>query len=269
MLPTLIRLYLALRTAWHRAFTAWQPPRHMPAALAGRYTQGGAIPVLDWYVHEGPPRPLRWTERSYGWRPRRAARRERLYYGDTDLHLHAALDACEVRGLDVVILGSETPWYECVCVERGARVTTVEYRDVACSIPGLRVLKPGALAAAPERFDVALSISSVEHAGLGRYGDPLDPDADLAAMAELARLLRPGGRLLMAVPVGADAVVWNAHRIYGRARLPRLLAGWRVLGTFGYDERMLDAAPGRWDQQPVWLLEPDPSRPAEELGHTN
>ena len=38
-----------------------------------------------------------------------------------------------------------------------------------------------------ERFDVVLSISSVEHDGLGRYGDALDPDADLHAMRFLQR----------------------------------------------------------------------------------
>jgi SAM-dependent methyltransferase len=55
----------------------------------------------------------------------------------------------------------------------------------------------------------------VEHVGLGRYGDPLDPDGDLKAMAELARVLAPGGSLLFVVPVGRPRVVFNAHRVYG------------------------------------------------------
>jgi len=54
----------------------------------------------------------------------------------------------------------------------------------------------------------------VEHVGLGRYGDPLDPDADLKAMRELARVLAPGGNLLFVVPVGQPRVMFNAHRIY-------------------------------------------------------
>ena len=54
----------------------------------------------------------------------------------------------------------------------------------------------------------------VEHVGLGRYGDPLDPDGDVAAMNELARVLAPGGHLLFVVPVGAPRVQFNAHRIY-------------------------------------------------------
>ena len=54
----------------------------------------------------------------------------------------------------------------------------------------------------------------VEHIGLGRYGDPLDYDGDLKAMAELQRVLAPGGFLLFVVPVGSPRLLFNAHRIY-------------------------------------------------------
>jgi SAM-dependent methyltransferase len=55
----------------------------------------------------------------------------------------------------------------------------------------------------------------VEHVGLGRYGDPIDPLGDKKAMAELARVVAPGGLLLFVTPVGKPEVVFNAHRIYG------------------------------------------------------
>ncbi|MDT8284419.1 MAG: DUF268 domain-containing protein [Thermovirgaceae bacterium] len=54
----------------------------------------------------------------------------------------------------------------------------------------------------------------VEHIGLGRYGDPVDPSGDLRAMSELKRVLAPGGTLLLVVPVGEPKVMFNAHRIY-------------------------------------------------------
>jgi hypothetical protein len=54
----------------------------------------------------------------------------------------------------------------------------------------------------------------VEHIGLGRYGDPLSPTADVVAMRELARVLAPGGNLLFVVPVGRPRVCFNAHRVY-------------------------------------------------------
>lgn len=55
---------------------------------------------------------------------------------------------------------------------------------------------------------------TVEHVGLGRYGDPLDPDGDLKAVRELKRVLAPGGSLLFVVPVGKPKLAFNAHRIY-------------------------------------------------------
>ena len=55
---------------------------------------------------------------------------------------------------------------------------------------------------------------TVEHIGLGRYGDPLDYDADLKAIRELKRVLKPEGDLLFVVPIGKPKIMFNAHRIY-------------------------------------------------------
>lgn len=55
----------------------------------------------------------------------------------------------------------------------------------------------------------------VEHIGLGRYGDPLDPEGDLKAIAELQRVVARGGHMLFVVPVGSvPRLMFNAHRIY-------------------------------------------------------
>lgn len=55
---------------------------------------------------------------------------------------------------------------------------------------------------------------TVEHVGLGRYGDPIDPDGDLRATGELARVVKEGGSLLFVVPIGKPRIQFNAHRIY-------------------------------------------------------
>jgi SAM-dependent methyltransferase len=55
---------------------------------------------------------------------------------------------------------------------------------------------------------------TVEHVGLGRYGDPIDPNGDLKAISELKRVLANGGSLLFVVPVGKPKIEFNAHRIY-------------------------------------------------------
>lgn len=55
---------------------------------------------------------------------------------------------------------------------------------------------------------------TVEHVGLGRYGDKIDPDGDLKAIGELKRVLAPDGNLIFVVPVGETKMRFNAHRIY-------------------------------------------------------
>jgi hypothetical protein len=59
----------------------------------------------------------------------------------------------------------------------------------------------------------------VEHIGLGRYGDPLDPKGDKKAIEELKRITAKGGMLLFVVPVGAPRVMFNAHRIYAYGQI--------------------------------------------------
>ena len=61
----------------------------------------------------------------------------------------------------------------------------------------------------------------LEHVGLGRYGDPLDSEGDLKAIAELKRVIAPGGNLILTVPIGQPKVIFNAERIYSYAQIMR------------------------------------------------
>jgi len=55
---------------------------------------------------------------------------------------------------------------------------------------------------------------TIEHIGLGRYGDEIDPQGDIKAINELKRVLKQGGDLLFVTPVGKPKIEFNAHRIY-------------------------------------------------------
>jgi SAM-dependent methyltransferase len=73
----------------------------------------------------------------------------------------------------------------------------------------------------PDQSIASLScMHVVEHIGLGRYGDPLDPAGDLKAIAELKRVLAVGGDLLFVVPIGGTPkILFNAHRIYSYCQI--------------------------------------------------
>jgi GT2 family glycosyltransferase/tetratricopeptide (TPR) repeat protein len=68
----------------------------------------------------------------------------------------------------------------------------------------------------------------VEHIGLGRYGDPIDPDGDLKAIEELKRVVSPSGQLLFVVPIGKPKLVFNAHRIYSYDQIVRYFEGFYI-----------------------------------------
>ncbi|MBI5649276.1 MAG: DUF268 domain-containing protein [Chloroflexi bacterium] len=82
----------------------------------------------------------------------------------------------------------------------------------------------------PTTFDVIICCSMIEHVGItGRYGDQhFVPEGDLQVMRRLGQATKPGGTMLLTVPVGMDAVFAPVHRVYGAERLPKLLQGWRI-----------------------------------------
>jgi len=65
---------------------------------------------------------------------------------------------------------------------------------------------------------IADSISclhAIEHFGLGRYGDPIDPEGHIKGFRNILRMLKPGGSLYISFPIGkANEVHFNAHRVF-------------------------------------------------------
>jgi hypothetical protein len=85
------------------------------------------------------------------------------------------------------------------------------------------------LPAAREPFDAAVVLSAVEHFGLEHYGlEATDERLDLAAMATVRELVRPGGLLVLTVPFAAQPSVDDFQRVYDEDGLARLLRGWEV-----------------------------------------
>jgi hypothetical protein len=54
----------------------------------------------------------------------------------------------------------------------------------------------------------------LEHFGLGRYGDPIDPKGYETGLHNIAKILRSGGVFYLSVPVGNERVEFNAHRVF-------------------------------------------------------
>jgi len=104
----------------------------------------------------------------------------------------------------------------CSLVSAFIPVDFYDYRPAPLQLTGLNSLGADLLSL-PFQDNSLESVSCMhvlEHVGLGRYGDPIDPNGDIKAIRELCRVLAPGGSLLIAVPVGEARVQFNAHRVY-------------------------------------------------------
>ncbi|QIP01734.1 DUF268 domain-containing protein [Bradyrhizobium symbiodeficiens] len=64
----------------------------------------------------------------------------------------------------------------------------------------------------------------IEHIGLGRYGDPINPDGACLAAMELQRLIGDSGTLYLSTPIGRERVCFNAHRVFSPATILSLFA---------------------------------------------
>lgn len=76
------------------------------------------------------------------------------------------------------------------------------------------------------RFALVSSLHALEHVGLGRYGDPLAADGFERALSQAASLVRPGGLLLLSLPVARqerNRVEFNSQRLFSHQRLLPLL----------------------------------------------
>jgi Flp pilus assembly protein TadD len=221
-----------------------EPPKEIPKELYNEFTMGDKIKVTDCYVNEAypPVEAIIYDEKIVNGFLKEVGNKATNYYGITDKWLYQAIEKYiyVIKDQRVVVMGSRQPWYESICMHYGGKVTTIEYNKIISKYPLLTTITPSEYDKNPITFDAALSISSFEHDGLGRYGDPINPKGDLEAMKKMKTILNRGGILFLSVPVGKDTLVWNAHRIYGKVRLPLLMEGWQIIDTFGYDDNLLD-----------------------------
>jgi hypothetical protein len=62
-------------------------------------------------------------------------------------------------------------------------------------------------------FSSISSLHAIEHVGLGRYGDDVDPDGHIKAILNLKLMLAPQGILYLSYPTGRSRVEFNSQRV--------------------------------------------------------
>ena len=109
-----------------------------------------------------------------------------------------------------------------------AQVETVfvDYRPLKASLPGLTSIAGNILDLpfADASIDSLSCLHVIEHIGLGRYGDPIDPQGSIKAALELQRIVSRGGNLFLSLPIGRERVCFNAHRVHAPSSVLALFA---------------------------------------------
>jgi SAM-dependent methyltransferase len=113
-----------------------------------------------------------------------------------------------------VDVGSELRWVALLAA--WFPVTFIDIRPAPVRVANFET-QAGSILQLPyaDRSVASLSCMHViEHVGLGRYGDSLDPQGSIKAARELQRVVAPGGHLFLSTPVGRKRTCFNAHRIH-------------------------------------------------------
>jgi SAM-dependent methyltransferase len=133
-------------------------------------------------------------------------------------------------------------------------VTVVDIRPLGSTVPGLTFVQADAtsLDGIPDgTYPSVSSLHVIEHVGLGRYGDQLHPDGWRDALSALQRVLAPAGRLYLGVPIGAERVMFNAHRIFAPQTVITAVSDCDLVEFSAVDDRgefVPDADPRDFDE---------------------
>jgi len=95
-------------------------------------------------------------------------------------------------------------------------VEVFDLRPITASIPGVAFRQADFMNPLDELREYCDSLSclhALEHFGLGRYHDPLDVNGFETGLANMARLVKPGGVFYLSTPIGVSRVEFNAHRV--------------------------------------------------------
>lgn len=247
----------------------WPPPTNPPQEYLNAFSFDDTVPIVHEYYMEKQNGGT-----GYFWK-KEDIDKEKIN-GDCDCGQYSKLH-CDIamkkyidyiKGKKGYVFGTQKPWAESALLYRGASyIKTVEYMKIETDHPKLSGIHPSDIAKeylsssnhSNLLYDFAWSFSSFEHDGLGRYGDPINPYADLESIARVHCLLKPGGVLFLGLPVAADAVHWNAHRFYGKLRLYLIFSmHWELIDVigaeYGVQHRSAD-----YTHQPIFVM--------KKLGH--
>lgn len=114
-------------------------------------------------------------------------------------------------------IGSRLDGFIAHLLAAGIKVNMVDIRPFPGKVENLYTVVDDAAKMKNIRNNSLTSISalcSLEHFGLGRYGDEINPEACFECFEQIQNKLKSGGKLYISVPIGKERVEFNAHRVF-------------------------------------------------------
>jgi hypothetical protein len=106
-------------------------------------------------------------------------------------------------------------------------IEVFDVRPITTAVPGVvfrqaDLMNPASLLNTAGGYCDSLScLHAIEHFGLGRYGDPVNPQGYQDGIANMAQLLQPGGTFFLSTPIGQERVEFNANWVFDPRNIVR------------------------------------------------
>lgn len=169
--------------------------------------------LADWFhfrrVYQGP---IELRPCLYDWYEEGGATQDEYFLQD----LHVARKIHHAKPQRHVDIGSRVDGFV-AHVASFREIEVFDIRPVTPLIPGVMFRQADLMNPTESHLNYCDSLSclhALEHFGLGRYGDPIDPQGSTTGLGNMAKMLQSGGVFYLSVPIGKERVEFNAHRIF-------------------------------------------------------
>lgn len=156
----------------------------------------------------------------YDWFEEGGATKDEYFWQD----LHVARQIHLAKPTKHVDIGSRIDGFV-AHVASFREIEVFDIRPVTSLIPGVAFRQEDLMNPAESFVEYCDSLSclhALEHFGLGRYGDPIDPHGYAVGLENMVKILQTGGVFYLSVPIGLERVEFNAHRVFDPRSLVRL-----------------------------------------------
>lgn len=112
-------------------------------------------------------------------------------------------------------------------------VDVIDIRPLSHGIRNVRFHQLDLLQEMPAEWrectDSLSCLHTIEHFGLGRYGDPIDPEGHLKGLERLKKMVKTDGMLYLSTQIGPQRIEFNAHRVFSPATVISWFSdGWEI-----------------------------------------